>query len=62
MRVLELLGFLALVAFGGFAFWRGLGTKPSEGHHRDTITGASSAPYTDPHGCQSGGGHSGASP
>ncbi len=57
MKVIELLAFLALVAFAAFAFWRGLRTKPSEGHRGETIGGASSGPYADPHGGH-GGGHS----
>jgi hypothetical protein len=59
MKVVEFLAFLAVVAFGGFAFWRGLGTKPSKGSRRDSIIGSSGGPYVDPHGRQSDGGHDG---
>ena len=41
MREVGFLAFLALIAFGGFAFWRGLGTKPLERYRAETIAAAS---------------------
>lgn len=69
MRVVEFLSFVALLAFGVLAFWRGLGTKPSKRQQADSIIGVSGGPYVDPHrgqsdndhAGQSGGGHGGGS-
>ena len=61
MRAVEFLAFVAFLAFGVLAFWRGLGTKPSKRQHADSIIGVSAGPYVDPHGGQSDGGHGGAS-
>jgi hypothetical protein len=61
MRVVEFLAFLALLAFGVLAFWRGLGTKPSKRHRADSIIGVSGGPYVDPHQGQSDAGHGGQS-
>jgi hypothetical protein len=61
MRVVEVLAFVALLAFGVLAFWRGLGTKPSKRQRADSIVGVSAGPYVDPHGEQSDAGHGGQS-
>jgi hypothetical protein len=53
MRVVEFVAFVALLAFGVVAFWRGLGTKPSKRQRADSIIGVSAGPYVDPHGGQS---------